>query len=125
MASLQRAPAGGSSACRTHPVAGFPKRCRALPRIPALPAGRTIAFVHPDRHHTTARHPYACCAACGSQLIYPVFVRPHSEWQVAITRRCPDCEGIDVVRTSQFAARLWREREAGIRRGLAVAAGIT
>jgi hypothetical protein len=51
-------------------------------------------------------------------LIHPVFVRPLAWRRVAITRRCPDCEAIDVVTASALTARLWRAREALIHRDL-------
>jgi hypothetical protein len=57
--------------------------------------------------------PLVRCAACSSDLIYPVHCERYGE-QCVVDRRCPECENHDRVVTSQLAAELWCRRNAYI-----------
>lgn len=59
--------------------------------------------------------PLTRCSECGCGLVYPLAVRTALDGQAVITRRCPDCELVDVVICQAVAAVVWLRREAEIR----------
>ena len=62
-----------------------------------------------------ARKPLTRCCACGCGLAYPVAVRTGSSGRAIVTRRCPECELVDIVTCSALAAIAWLRREAAVR----------
>jgi hypothetical protein len=67
-----------------------------------------------DRSSPASR-PLTRCSACGCGLVYPLAVRTGPDGQAVITRRCPECEFVDVVVCGAVAAVVWLRREAEIR----------
>ena len=68
-----------------------------------------------------SRHPskpLTRCGDCGGTLVYPVAVRTGNEGRAVITRRCPECQVVDIVTCEAVAAILWLRREAQIRTDL-------
>ncbi len=61
------------------------------------------------------------CCECGCGLVYPVAVRTGYSGRAIVTRRCPECQLVDIVTCSAIAAIAWLRREADIRAQLQAA----
>lgn len=68
--------------------------------------------------HMQPSRPLTCCRACGCALLYPMAVETGLDGQAIVTRRCPECELVDVVSCDAVAAIVWLRREAEIRASL-------
>ena len=64
------------------------------------------------------RRPLTHCRDCGCALLYPVTVETGFEGRAIVTRRCPECEVVDVVSCDAIAVIIWLRREAEIRADL-------
>lgn len=68
--------------------------------------------------HVPPNRRLTCCRDCGCELLYPVAVETGFDGQAIVTRRCPECELVDVVSCDAVAAIVWLRREAEIRADL-------
>jgi hypothetical protein len=73
----------------------------------------------PPRHKSQGAHNHlAICPSCSSRLIYPIDLAGWN-WDIVVSRRCPDCEHRDVVATARLPALLWFARNTRRRDELA------
>jgi DNA-directed RNA polymerase subunit RPC12/RpoP len=59
----------------------------------------------PGRNHL------ARCPSCSSRLVYPIDLAGWN-WDIVVSRRCPECEHRDVVVAGRLPASLWFARNA-------------
>ena len=64
---------------------------------------------------TPPSHPLTRCRECGCALVYPMAVETGFDGQAIVTRRCPECDLVDVVSCDAIAVIVWLRRESEIR----------
>lgn len=72
----------------------------------------------PRRKNGGAQGNLAICPSCSSRLVYPIDLAG-GNWDIVVSRRCPDCEHRDHVVTGRLPALLWFARNARQRDELA------
>jgi hypothetical protein len=76
----------------------------------------------PDRPKPE-RKPLTRCGECGGSLVYPLGVQTRNNGCALVTRRCPECEVVDVVSCDAVAAIVWLRRQAEVRAQLQASLG--